>query len=423
MGETIAAFLAYAARRLHPLGVRVSADVFGLSATTISASASTPARSARSSTRSIRWCTRRTTAAVSTTCRTRTRTPWKTVSFSLRDFRVEARRGRRRRSCRGSRTSRSGQPYRLPQTSQAQVEAARDWTRRRVHALERGRDLQRQGARSPAPKPQPAAALSRHASCSRLGYPEAMAATRAIELKTAIPGPRSQEILGAEGPRRSPSRCRSTCRSSRRRAAARRSPTSTATRSSTSPAASAASTSATRIRTSSKPCRSRRRGSCTPTSRSSRTRSTSTLAERLLALAPFRGDAKAAFFNAGTEAVENGVKFARAYTGRPAVIAFEGALPRPHAAVADAHVEDASVQGGARPVRARGLPRSVPERVPRHHDRRRARRARARAADAGRAGDGRGDRARAVQGEGGFIVAPQEFVAGRPRASATATAS
>src|SRR5213079_3010013 len=33
---------------------------------------------------------------------------------------------------------------------------------------------------------------------------------------------------------------------------------------------------------------------------------------------------KAAFFNAGTEAVENAIKFARAYTGRPAVIAFEG---------------------------------------------------------------------------------------------------
>jgi 4-aminobutyrate aminotransferase/(S)-3-amino-2-methylpropionate transaminase len=49
-----------------------------------------------------------------------------------------------------------------------------------------------------------------------------------------------------------------------------------------------------------------------------------TLAERLLAVAPFRGPAKAAFFNAGTEAVENAVKFARAYTGRPAVIAFEG---------------------------------------------------------------------------------------------------
>jgi 4-aminobutyrate aminotransferase/(S)-3-amino-2-methylpropionate transaminase len=51
-----------------------------------------------------------------------------------------------------------------------------------------------------------------------------------------------------------------------------------------------------------------------------------TLSERLLARAPFGGPAKAAFFNAGTEAVENAVKFARAYTGRPAVIAFEGAF-------------------------------------------------------------------------------------------------
>src|SRR4051794_27166344 len=51
-----------------------------------------------------------------------------------------------------------------------------------------------------------------------------------------------------------------------------------------------------------------------------------TLSERLLALAPFNGPAKAAFFNAGTEAVENAVKFARAYTGRQAVIGFEGAF-------------------------------------------------------------------------------------------------
>jgi 4-aminobutyrate aminotransferase / (S)-3-amino-2-methylpropionate transaminase / 5-aminovalerate transaminase len=51
-----------------------------------------------------------------------------------------------------------------------------------------------------------------------------------------------------------------------------------------------------------------------------------TLSERLLALAPFTGPAKAAFFNAGTEAVENAVKFARAFTGRQAVIGFEGAF-------------------------------------------------------------------------------------------------
>ena len=50
------------------------------------------------------------------------------------------------------------------------------------------------------------------------------------------------------------------------------------------------------------------------------------LAERLLELSPFSGPAKAAFFNAGTEAVENAIKFARSYTKRPAVIAFEGAF-------------------------------------------------------------------------------------------------
>jgi 4-aminobutyrate aminotransferase/(S)-3-amino-2-methylpropionate transaminase len=51
-----------------------------------------------------------------------------------------------------------------------------------------------------------------------------------------------------------------------------------------------------------------------------------TLAERLTELTPVRKPAKAAFFNAGTEAVENAVKFARSYTKRPAVIAFEGAF-------------------------------------------------------------------------------------------------
>jgi 4-aminobutyrate aminotransferase/(S)-3-amino-2-methylpropionate transaminase len=50
------------------------------------------------------------------------------------------------------------------------------------------------------------------------------------------------------------------------------------------------------------------------------------LAERLVAVAPFSGPTKAAFFHAGSEAVENAVKFARAYTGRPAVIAFDGAF-------------------------------------------------------------------------------------------------
>jgi 4-aminobutyrate aminotransferase / (S)-3-amino-2-methylpropionate transaminase / 5-aminovalerate transaminase len=50
------------------------------------------------------------------------------------------------------------------------------------------------------------------------------------------------------------------------------------------------------------------------------------LAERLGALVPISGDTRAAFFNAGAEAVENTVKLARLYTKRQAVIAFEGAF-------------------------------------------------------------------------------------------------
>jgi 4-aminobutyrate aminotransferase/(S)-3-amino-2-methylpropionate transaminase len=50
------------------------------------------------------------------------------------------------------------------------------------------------------------------------------------------------------------------------------------------------------------------------------------LAERLVAIAPITGPVKAAFFNAGTEAIENSIKFARSYTKRSAVVVFEGAF-------------------------------------------------------------------------------------------------
>ena len=48
------------------------------------------------------------------------------------------------------------------------------------------------------------------------------------------------------------------------------------------------------------------------------------LAERLCELAPGEGPKKAIFFSTGAEAVENAVKIARAHTGRPAVISFQG---------------------------------------------------------------------------------------------------
>ncbi len=136
------------------------------------------------------------------------------------------------------------------------------------------------------------------------------------------------------------------------------------------------------------------------------------LAERLVARAPFSGPAKAAFFNAGTEAVENAVKFARAYTKRPAVIAFEGGF---HGRT----LLSLSLTSKTHPYKA-GLGPFSPEvyRVP-------------------FANDYRGPDAQAalaalertlitqvaaetvaaiviepVQGEGGFVVAPPEFLAG-----------
>ncbi|HCP8278417.1 TPA: 4-aminobutyrate--2-oxoglutarate transaminase [Escherichia coli] len=48
------------------------------------------------------------------------------------------------------------------------------------------------------------------------------------------------------------------------------------------------------------------------------------LAERINAVAPVDGPAKTAFFTTGAEAVENAVKIARAYTGRPGIITFGG---------------------------------------------------------------------------------------------------
>src|SRR5882762_10559946 len=50
------------------------------------------------------------------------------------------------------------------------------------------------------------------------------------------------------------------------------------------------------------------------------------LAEQLCEVAPLEGPKKAIFFSTGAEAVENAVKIARAYTGRPAVISFRGSF-------------------------------------------------------------------------------------------------
>jgi 4-aminobutyrate aminotransferase / (S)-3-amino-2-methylpropionate transaminase / 5-aminovalerate transaminase len=136
------------------------------------------------------------------------------------------------------------------------------------------------------------------------------------------------------------------------------------------------------------------------------------LGERLLALAPFRGPSKAAFFNAGTEAIENAVKFARAYTGRPAVIAFEGAF---HGRT----LLSVSMTSKTHPYKA-GLGPFAPEvyRVPFPNGYRGPTVADALAAlERSLVTMVAAETVAAVviepvQGEGGFMVAPQEFMEG-----------
>ncbi|HYZ93203.1 MAG TPA: 4-aminobutyrate--2-oxoglutarate transaminase [Actinomycetota bacterium] len=137
-----------------------------------------------------------------------------------------------------------------------------------------------------------------------------------------------------------------------------------------------------------------------------------TLAERLIASVPITGQAKAAFFNAGTEAIENAIKFARAHTKRPGVIAFEGGF---HGRT----LLSLSLTSKTHPYKA-GLGPFAPEvyRLPFAQEYRGPTTADALAAL---------ERAlitqvpaesvaavviEPVQGEGGFVVAPREFLEG-----------
>ena len=137
-----------------------------------------------------------------------------------------------------------------------------------------------------------------------------------------------------------------------------------------------------------------------------------TLAERLLAVAPFSGPAKAAFFNAGTEAIENAAKFARAYTGRPALICFEGGF---HGRT----LLSLTLTSKTHPYKA-GLGPFAPEvyRVPFPNEYRGVTSADALAAlERAFVTEVAAENVAAiffepVQGEGGFIVAPPEFVTG-----------
>ncbi len=137
-----------------------------------------------------------------------------------------------------------------------------------------------------------------------------------------------------------------------------------------------------------------------------------TLAERLVATVPISGPVKAAFFNAGTEAVENAVKFARAYTKRPAVIAFEGGF---HGRT----LLSLSLTSKTHPYKA-GLGPFAPDvyRVPFAQDYRGPDATEALAAlERALVTQVAAESVAAiviepVQGEGGFVVAPPDFLAG-----------
>jgi 4-aminobutyrate aminotransferase/(S)-3-amino-2-methylpropionate transaminase len=137
-----------------------------------------------------------------------------------------------------------------------------------------------------------------------------------------------------------------------------------------------------------------------------------TLAERLCELAPVRMPAKAAFFNAGTEAVENAIKFARSHTGRPAVIGFEGGF---HGRT----LLSLTLTSKTHPYKA-GLGPFAPEvyRVPYPNEYRGPTAAEALAAlERALVTQIAAETVAAivlepVQGEGGFVVAPPEFVEG-----------
>jgi 4-aminobutyrate aminotransferase/(S)-3-amino-2-methylpropionate transaminase len=137
-----------------------------------------------------------------------------------------------------------------------------------------------------------------------------------------------------------------------------------------------------------------------------------TLAERLIAVSPFRSPAKAAFFNAGTEAVENAIKFARSYTGRPAVIGFEGGF---HGRT----LLSLSLTSKTHPYKA-GLGPFAPEvyRVPFPNDYRGPSAEEALAAlERALVTQVAAENVAAiviepVQGEGGFVVGPQAFLEG-----------
>ena len=149
---------------------------------------------------------------------------------------------------------------------------------------------------------------------------------KTIELRTELPGPKSREILAAQGAR--DRRCqehlpadRDRPRPRHRRHRRRRQHLPRLDRRHRLPQRRAHQRGGLARR-----CTRRSTASCTPTSRWCPTSRTSSWPSGCSRVTPISGPKKAAFFNSGAEAVENAVKLAKLATGRPAVIAFERAF-------------------------------------------------------------------------------------------------
>ena len=186
-GEDDPRFRPLRAARLQPLGVRVSADVFGLSATHDLGIGQNPRRISRyvDAVYPMVYPSHYGPASTGSGPERGARPDGRLVAADFRQALGAARRS----WSRGCRTSRSAAPTRSP-TSRRRSEAARALARAASCSGTRGLYARAR-----------AAAASRGPLCTyafgrrRCAMVRGMAVTRAIELRTEIPGPRSKEIL------------------------------------------------------------------------------------------------------------------------------------------------------------------------------------------------------------------------------------
>ena len=143
------------------------------------------------------------------------------------------------------------------------------------------------------------------------------------------------------------------------------------------------------------------------------------LAERLLAVTPIAGETRAAFFNSGAEAVENAVKIAKHATGRAAVITFDRAFHGRTLMAMTLTSRQRPYKLGMGPFARRGLPGALSVSVPGRGRAIRPPRLWTRCAGCSRPMSTPQSVAaiifEPVQGEGGFIVPPAAVGARAPR--------